>query len=240
MTPEQRAMPVTPYCRSRENGGSMTARSITLRPWQVRAALDGRLRRLVAPLKVRPPDDWRPAPGLVEIHRCDEWGEPVEPRTKRDVLGMGFTEADGSRGFVMPYAPGDTLYGREVWAHVPRTAYAMSDGVEQRLDATDPDMAAVYKAGWERCAPRWRSPVTMLRWASRWTLTVGEVAVIRARDLTETAAIECGTEWATGDHSRKESFASQFDTDHHGAWDRNYWCVSAAVETVAANIGDNR
>lgn len=218
-------------------------RSYTMRPWQVRAAPD-RLRRIVEPLKVQPADDWRPAPGLVEIHRCDEWGEPVEPRTKRDVLGMGFTEADGSRGFVMPYAPGDTLYGREAWAHVPRTAYAMSDGVEQRLDATDPDMAAVYKAGWERCAPRWRSPVTMPRWASRWTLTVGEVGVIRAKDTTDSEAIEAGIELPGVTHwpgKARDLFARQFDADHGpGSWDRNDWCVSAAVETVAANIGDNR
>ena len=223
----------------------MTIRPITLRPWQVRAALRGDLRRIVAPLKVQPPDDWRPAPGLVEIHRCDAWGEPVEPLTQRDVLGMGFTEADGSRGFVMPYAPGDTLYGREAWAHVPRTAYAMSDGVEQRLDATDPDMAAVYKAGWERCAPRWRSPVTMPRWASRWTLTVGEVAVIRGWDVTEAEAEEAGFLCEIlGDQGRASSttalgvFCDQFNTDHPGAWGRNPWCISASVETRKGNCDE--
>ena len=196
----------------------MTARPITLHPWQVRAALDGRLRRIVAPLRVQP-EPWaitvNSHPGFIEV------------------LG----HKDGyARLIRAPYAPGDMLYGRETWAHVPRTAYAMSDGVEQRLDATDPDMAAVYKAGWERCAPRWRSPVTMPRWASRWTLTVGEVAVIRARDVGIADAEECGTEWATGDHSRKESFARQFNTDHPGAWERNDWCVSASVETRRGNV----
>jgi hypothetical protein len=83
----------------------------------------------------------------------------------------------------------------------------------------------------------WRSPVTMPKWASRWTLTVGEVAAIRARDVTEAAAKESGVrkvfqpegneviEWTS-----VQSFAARFNLDHPGAWDRNDWCVSAAVE----------
>ena len=226
----------------------MIIRPITLRPWQVRAALDGRLRRIVVPLKVQPPGDWRPAPGLVEIHRCDEWGEPVEPRTKRDVLGMGFTEADGSCGFVMPYAPGDSLYGRETWHPTllgdwPFVEYKTDSGGDEYLGNSRPITIDQFdRVDSERRG--WRSPVTMPRWASRWTLTVGEVGVIRAKDTTDSEAIEAGIELPGVTHwpgKARDLFARQFDADHGpGAWDRNDWCVSAAVETVAANIGDNR
>jgi hypothetical protein len=84
----------------------------------------------------------------------------------------------------------------------------------------------------------------MPRWASRWTLTVGEVAVIRVRDVAEDDMRDAGIRGnACGDWGCEglvEDFASQFDADHPGAWERNDWCVSAAVETVAANIGDDR
>jgi hypothetical protein len=237
-------------------------RPYTMRPWQVRAALDGRLRRIVVPLKVQPPGDWRPAPGLVEIHRCDEWGEPVEPRTKRDVLGMGFTEADGSCGFVMPYAPGDSLYGRETWHPTllgdwPFVEYKTDSGGDEYLGNSRPITIDQFdRVDSERRG--WRSPVTMPKWASRWTLTVGDVAVIRVWDLTEDEAIECGIEmrtvsWASGwaDYSEPEgsnihryyadprqSLRTRFNADHPGAWDRNDWCVSAAVETRKGNCDE--
>lgn len=182
----------------------MTTRPITLRPWQVRAALDGRLRRIVVPLR-RQPELWaikvNSHPGFIEV------------------LGHkdGYARLIGA-----PYAPGDSLWGREVWT---------TDGVVDGL--------AAYRADGEPPAHlahvRWRSPVTMPRWASRWTLTVGEVAVILVQDVAEDDMRDAGIRGnACGDWGCEglvEDFASQFDTDHGpGSWDRNPWCVSAAVE----------
>jgi hypothetical protein len=88
----------------------------------------------------------------------------------------------------------------------------------------------------------------MPKWASRWTLTVGEVAVIRAREISNEDATETGCPgWYSPCHPDMgttdgriplEEFRDQFDTDHPGAWERNDWCVSAAVETVKGNCDE--
>jgi hypothetical protein len=217
-------------------------RPYTMRPWQVRAALDGRLRRIVVPLKVQPPGDWRPAPGLVEIHRCDEWGEPVEPRTKRDVLGMGFTEADGSCGFVMPYAPGDSLYGRETWHPTllgdwPFVEYKTDSGGDEYLGNSRPITIDQFdRVDSERRG--WRSPVTMPKWASRWTLTVGEVAVIRVQDVTEAEMREAGC-CPVETTIPLFYFITQFEADHgRDLYASNPWCISAAVEVRKGNVDE--
>ena len=226
----------------------MTTRPITLRPWQVRAALDGRLRRIVVPLKVQPPGDWRPAPGLVEIHRCDEWGEPVEPRTKRDVLGMGFTEADGSCGFVMPYAPGDSLYGRETWHPTllgdwPFVEYKTDSGGDEYLGNSRPITIDQFdRVDSERRG--WRSPVTMPRWASRWDLVVESVRVERVQDATEDDALAEGfTDEILGDQGRASSTTALGVLVEHwiarhgpGSWERNDWCCVARVSVERRGV----
>lgn len=85
-----------------------------------------------------------------------------------------------------PYGgPGDLLWVREKWALVPSTAYRMSDCVQQRDCPSDPDMCAVYAAGWERSAPSWRPSIHMPRWASRLTLRLKEVRFQRLHDISE-------------------------------------------------------
>lgn len=165
----------------------MTTRPITLRDWQVRAALDGRLRRIVVPLR----------------------GEPR--------IGL------------LPYATGDLLWGREVW-----TLDGCADGCAYRADG-EPQAHLAHV--------RWRYPVTMPRWASRWTLTVGEVAVILVQDVAEDDMRDAGIRGnacgAWGCEGLVEDFASQFDADHGpGSWQRNPWCVSASVETRKGNVDE--
>lgn len=165
----------------------MTTRPIALRDWQVRAALDGRLRRIVRPLR----------------------GEPR--------IGL------------LPYATGDLLWGREVW-----TLDGCADGCAYRADGEPPAHLAHV---------RWRSPVTMPKWASRWTLTVGEVRVCRVQDVTSAMAIACGffahANSMTIDcdtRDPRDDFARRWDADHGpGSWAANPWCVSAAVETRKRN-----
>ena len=208
----------------------MIIRPITLRPWQVRAALDGRLRRIVRPLR-RQLEPWAIAvnshPGFIEV------------------LG----HKDGHARLIRaPYAPGDSLWGRETWhptlfGDLPFIGYRIDSGGDEYYGNARPitidqfDIVDSRRRGW-------RSPVTMPRWASRWTLTVGEVGVIRAKDTTDSEAIEAGIELPGVTHwpgKARDLFARQFDADHGpGSWGRNDWCASAAVETVAANIGDNR
>lgn len=92
----------------------------------------------------------------------------------------------------VPWAVGDRLWVRENWARVPVTAYRMSEGVEQTVDPSDFDMAAIYAAGWERSIPHWRPSIHMPRWASRLTLHVTAVRVERLQALTREDAIAEG------------------------------------------------
>lgn len=91
--------------------------------------------------------------------------------------------------------PGDRLWVRETWAHVPATAYRMSPGVQQTPNPNEPDMAAVYQAGWERSRPTWRPSIHMPRWASRLQLDVINVRIERLNDCSEDDAIAEGLEW---------------------------------------------
>ncbi len=100
---------------------------------------------------------------------------------------------------VCPYgAPGDRLWVKETHAIVPRTAYAMSDGVQQTLKPGDDHDAAVYAAGCERSKPgRWRPSIHMPRWASRLTLEITEVRVERLLDCSDADAQAEGLMWVT-------------------------------------------
>lgn len=80
---------------------------------------------------------------------------------------------------------GDRLWVKENHAIVPRTAYRMSEGVEQTLRPDDDHDAAVYAAEWDRSKPgRWRPSIHMPRWASRLTLIVTDVRVARLQAMT--------------------------------------------------------
>lgn len=98
-----------------------------------------------------------------------------------------------------PYGvPGDRLWVKETHAIVPRTAYAMSEGVQQNLRPDDNHDAAVYFADWERSKPgRWRPSIHMPRWASRLTLEVTEVRVERLLDCSDADAQAEGLQWVT-------------------------------------------
>lgn len=88
---------------------------------------------------------------------------------------------------------GDRLWVKENHAIVPRTAYRMSEGVQQTLRPDDDHDAAVYAAGWERSKPgRWRPSIHMPRWASRLTLTVTHVRIERLCSISGDDAIAEG------------------------------------------------
>lgn len=92
-----------------------------------------------------------------------------------------------------PHQVGDRLWVRETHAIVPRTAYRMSEGVQQTLRPDDDHDACVYAAGWERTKPGiWKPSIFMPRWASRITLNVTGVKVERLQDISEAEALAEG------------------------------------------------
>ncbi|MEN5176355.1 hypothetical protein [Brevundimonas diminuta] len=98
-----------------------------------------------------------------------------------------------------PYGvPGDRLWVKETHAVVPRTAYAMSEGVQQTLRPDDNHDAAVYFADWERSKPgRWRPSIHMPRWACRLVLEITDVRVERLLDCSNADAQAEGLQWVT-------------------------------------------
>lgn len=80
---------------------------------------------------------------------------------------------------------GQRLWGRETFAIVPRTAYAMSDGVQQVRRPDDNHDAAIFRADWVRSEGGifWRSSTQMPRWASRINLDVTRIGLVRLMDF---------------------------------------------------------
>ena len=169
----------------------------------VRAILDGRKTQTRRVVKPQPIYD-----GYTPEHRNADWYYPgvidrngeMQPA---DEQAYGVWTWDGEMAWKSPYgAPGDRLWVRETWAHVPVTAYRASTGVHQTADPTDPDMAAVYRAGWDRSKPgRWRPSIHMPRWASRILLEVVSVRVERLQEISDSDAMAEGIERVGGNFS---------------------------------------
>lgn len=80
------------------------------------------------------------------------------------------------------------LWVRESWGLYPKTAWH----APKIISPTDPDNAAYYKAGWERCKPTWKPSIHMPRWASRLSLRVTDVIKEPVRDISYDDAIREG------------------------------------------------
>ncbi|MFC5372964.1 hypothetical protein ACFPIF_10390 [Brevundimonas faecalis] len=156
----------------------MIERPILFSDPMVRALLDGRktqTRRVVKPMP--------------------KWAERF-PICKPEGMTAGHQIWwwDGELEFVgvaqdCPYGqPGDRLWVREAWAPVPATAYRHSEGVQQVINPDDPDMAAIFAAGWDRNIPKWKPSIHMPRWASRILLEITDVRVERLQDISEADA----------------------------------------------------
>ena len=177
----------------------MRERPILFSGPMVRALLDGRKTQTRRVVKPQPPTerDFRGATfGLdraiadgVKMYSQNDYARLPKHPTDWSLIGSVGVARDA--GFPLRYrcpygAPGDRLWVKETHAIVPRTAYAMSDGVQQTLKPGDDHDAAVYAAGWERSKPgRWRPSIHMPRWASRLTLTITDVRVQRLQDISE-------------------------------------------------------
>ena len=141
--------------------------------------------------------------GLPLPQTMEPWLLNIQQETddKGSLIGIGEQETDdqgrpawigthpdyptGAKWFTCQYGkPGDLLWIKETWSKVPRTAYSQSTGVWQTFNPENNHDAAVYKAGWERVEPTWKSPIFMPRWGSRITLKLSDVWVERLQDIS--------------------------------------------------------
>jgi len=214
----------------------MSDRPIIMSGPMVRAILDGRktqTRRVMTQWE----GDCLPPTEYATFFRWSSgdrglWAELIEP--------------DGTLSAArVAYAPGDRLWAREAWAPVPASAYRISDGVEQTCDPSDPDRAAVYRCGWERCAPsRWRSPIHMPRWASRLTLTVTNVRVQRVQEISDVDALAEGvrlrgmTRYSGEARDKFSCLWDSLNAKRGFGWDVNPWVAAITFAPERRNIDE--
>lgn len=119
--------------------------------------------------------------------------------------------------FISRIGVGDRLWVKETHAIVPRTAYRMSEGIQQTFRPNDDHDAAVYAAGWDRSKPgRWRPSIHMPRWASRLTLVVTDVRIERLNAITEADAIAEGIEPVLDYRSPGQTHWKDYETYEDG------------------------
>lgn len=157
----------------------------------VRAILDGKktqTRRVMKPQPTPATSHSDCYPWITKISRRDHsiiWCTP-----KGD--GGIYKDRDDRSPFRCPYGdPGDILWVRETWAHVPRTAY----GSLSNPDPDDPDMAFVYRASFDRAKGGfgWKPSIHMPRTASRTTLKITDVRIERVQDISSHDAFAEGS-----------------------------------------------
>lgn len=197
---------------------------------------------------------FQPAPGISIVRKTIRPldAEPYHSFERRSLYGNYAGELD------IRIKRGDRLWVKENHAIVPRTAYRMSEGVQQTLRPDDDHDAAVYAAEWERSKPgRWRPSIHMPRWASRLTLTVTDVRVERLQDCSEADAIAEGVErhhagWmpyntcfyeadgvtpANYHCDPRESYRQLWNKiNGHGAWEENPWVAAYTFTVERRNI----
>jgi len=138
----------------------MAERVVCLADWQVRAYLARRLSVLFVPIRPQP-TGWNNRESVDE----KSWYWCVDG------------DQDWHEQRMKPFAPGDTLLGKEVWS---RGAWMDGSGFYYR--ATDKGSSD----------EPWRSPATMPREAVRIKPVVVSVAAVRTRDVIEEDAMAAG------------------------------------------------
>ena len=220
-------------------------RPIPLPGYAVKALAEGRLRQVRVRLKPQPEMGengylvWKVAPGVAIPLKIDWWLEENLPLVAGERHWVqeswqyaDWTEegepyvrykADGEKKLL--FVPGEQAMSvEEVWI-------ALSEARHDRGGKLAEDT-------------RWRSPVTMPRWASRWDLVVESVRVERVQDATEDDALAEGfTDEILGDQGRASSTTALGVLVEHwiarhgpGSWERNDWCCVARVSVERRGV----
>jgi len=143
---------------------------------------------------------------------------PIEARADKT---NSWAAEDGCQTWRCPYGmPGDRLYVREMWAmvepypstvekyelplawHVQKSAALQQYWRKRIIYYADYPAKQPEECGRGASDNRWRSPVTMPRWASRLLLEVTDIGVERVQEISAEDAIAEGVE--TAEHERQQ------------------------------------
>lgn len=186
-------------------------RPLTLNAEQVRAVLNGSKTVHVVPVMPQP---------LILDSGGAWYPEGRHPKARHYANGEHLRK--GLAADFAPYQPGDRLWVREAWC-----------------EHTD-NGSVFYKADdWPtELSMKWRSPMHMPRWASRLTLEVEAVKVIRVQEISEQEALSEGCQWSDGMNmwagegeiaghwclSHDQAFGSRWDAaNRKHPWKSNPW-----------------
>jgi len=212
----------------------MTDRPTILPPTIIRAALDGRVSRVVVPVKpaLGPEASWHKWEG--ECWRANGLLGDIPIPWRSKILYCPFG------------GPGDRLYVRESYDIVddPAAYDPKNDGPRLKSDYQYSDVVkrgpnnerwvVDYKADVNtrimdlHGGRRWKSPATMPRWAARLWFAIRDVSVVRVGDVTMEQIKECGAHFALRAH-----FAADWDKRFKSfPWASNPWAWNLEVEVV--------
>jgi hypothetical protein len=231
-------------------------KAINLKDWEVNATLAGRKTQILVPVKPQPPS-WANEPEMVG-HWCHFNGDhPVGKcgHPSCGCIGAGRATEPFPSMFTKtcPYPVGTRLWVRETWQdycplwHGAWCGHGTQEGIEK-------DHQPVYKAdppelwkremgsGEYREPSKWRPSTQMPRWASRLSLEVTAVRVIRLNSISEEDALKVGGWVYAKCPFHKEpimSLKDQWDKDHKPdlAWERSPWAWQIDYTVVEKGEG---
>jgi hypothetical protein len=190
-------------------------KSIIMGPESILAILDGRKRMTRRVIKPQPPeDDTFIGPEMYAPTVIDRYGnEDAGPEI------FGIYGPDGDWGIRCPYVVGDRLYVKEVFrAEDIRPAVWSSAALRYKADDCVRHVNFDEYEDWGKLPlnGRWRSPIFMPRWASRFLLEITSLRAERVQDITTADIIREGV---TPDRSYLGS-ANQYRHAFQDLWDR--------------------
>lgn len=220
------------------------SRPIPLKPWEVRAVLDGRktqLRRVINLGRLGFIPSWI---GWID-HPDDGPGWYAQDV---DSGRLDYPECWGEVRLTCPFGcVGGRLWGQETWAYRhgykdhtgsdPDAIWYRADGQVRFVGSDgasivgDPWDAGTHESELEISTfSRWRSPLHLPRWASRLTLEIESVRVQRLQEISEG---DVQAEGCTGSPFGPKADAMLFPTlwesiHGPGSWEANpwLWCIS--------------
>jgi len=194
-------------------------RPVSLRPWQVRAALENQLSLLVVPMKPQPVFEQRYSYQRGK-ESVDYWSETRRWFWRQHDWSLDLEMAKRLPKLCPLGQPGDRLYGRETWRR------GASNSVLYKVDEP--------VEGWF-----WRSSVVMPRWASRLHFEVEQVRVARVQEVSlgDAIAAGCGPDADSNpEHTNDlalEVLEHIWDATHPKLqWASNPWVWLVSVKTL--------
>ena len=193
----------------------------------IRALLDGRKTQTRRVMKPQPSDGFAPEVyGTVHKIRDGQFvmrkGHPID-------IGYGPINWDGDEAYPCPNGkPGDLLWVRETWADLRGGGFGFQFAYAASTDSRGNEIRREYGV-------KWKPSIHMPRQASRLTLRITDVRVLRLQDISESDARAEGRSLTPGDPAGY--FPETWERiNGPGSWDANTWVWALTFTIIKANV----